>query len=185
MKRLSKPVDGDDDAFTEIFERYRLHVARVVSRYFRDRSDIEEFVQQSFTKIYFSLGKFRGNGGEAAFPAWLTRAAINVCYDEFRRRYRKPENLFTDMSDEEADYIETVADGRKPSADSSAVAGQLVERVLAGLGAEDRMAMMMVYSHEYSIEEAAGVIGITASNLNSRLFRSRNLLKKRFGYLFS
>jgi RNA polymerase sigma-70 factor, ECF subfamily len=177
-------LSGDNAAFKVIFEKYKRPMTRVVSRYFRERSDIEEFVQQCFTKVYFSLKNFRG-GGDAAFPAWMTRIAVNVCYDEFRRRQRKAENLFSEMSDEENDYVETLVDGRRPSVESLMIAAQLAEKVLAGLDTEDRMAMTLVYSEDYSLDEAAGAIGITTSNLKSRLFRCRNHIRKRFGHLFA
>lgn len=174
---------GDESAFAEIFERYKRPMTRVVSRYFRERSEIEEFVQQSFTKAYFSLKRFRG-GEQNSFPAWLTRIAINVCYDEFRRRERKGERLFAEMSDDENDYISAVADERERSADSKLIAAQLTEKLLAGLDARDRIAMMLIYSDDYSLKEAADAIGISTSNLKSRLFRCRNLIRKRFSHLF-
>src|SRR5476651_1778420 len=87
-------LSGDETAFEVIFDRYKRPMTRVVSRFFRERSEIEEFVQQSFTKAYFSLKKFRG-GEDRSFAAWMTRIAVNVCYDEFRRRQRKAENLFS------------------------------------------------------------------------------------------
>src|SRR3954447_26205551 len=70
-------LDGDEQAFAEIFERYRKLVTGVAGRFFRDRSEIEECVQQSFAKMYFSLKAFRGERG-ASFPAWATRIAVNV-----------------------------------------------------------------------------------------------------------
>lgn len=172
---------GDETSFELLFDRYRRPIARVVGRFFREQADIEEFVQQAFTKAYFSLKDFRG---DSPFKGWITRIAVNVCYDEFRRRQRKGESLFAEMSSEETDYIETVIDRRQKSADSSVIAAQLVEKVMAGLDAEDRVAMTLVYSEEYSLDEAAAAIGITTSNLKSRLFRCRNHLKKRFGHFF-
>lgn len=177
-------LDGDESVFEVIFEKYRRPMTRVVSRFFRERSDIEEFVQQSFTKAYFSLNKFRG-GGDASFQAWMTRIAVNVCYDEFRRRQRKSENFFSEMSDEENDYVGQIVDNGVASVESSMIAAQLAEKVLASLDADDRMAMTLVYSQEYSLDEAASVIGITTSNLKSRLFRCRNHIRKRFGHLFA
>lgn len=183
-ERLAEAVlAGDEHAFAEIFERHRRHVARVISRFFRDRSDVEEFVQQSFTKAYFSLKSFRG-GADHSMAAWLTRISMNICYDEFRRRQRRGESLFTEMSDEETGFVETLIDGREPSVESSLTARQLVEKVLAGLDAKDRIAMTLVYTEDYSLTEAADAMGITSSNLKSRLFRCRNQLKARFGYLF-
>jgi RNA polymerase sigma-70 factor (ECF subfamily) len=176
-------IDGDQHAFETIFERYRRPITKVVGRFFRERSDIEEFVQQCFTKAYFSLKNFRG--GDSSFQAWMTRIAVNVCYDEFRRKQRKSENLFAEMSDEENNYIETIADGKIIGTDSSMIAAQLVDKVLSALDEEDRLAMTLVYSEDYTLDEAASVIGITTSSLKSRLFRCRNHIRKRFGHLFT
>lgn len=181
LVRLS--LAGDESAFAEIFNRYRHPVARTVGRFFRDRDDVQEFVQQGFTKAYFSLKQFRG-GDDKSFAAWITRITVNVCYDEFRRRQRNGENALTELGDAEADYLRTIADARQASPETSVVAAQVAEKLLAALDAPDRVAMMMVYSEDCSLEEAADAIGISTSNLKSRLFRCRKTLKARFGYLF-
>lgn len=174
---------GDEQAFSEIFERYRRQVTRTVGKFFRDRSEVEEYVQQSFTKTYFSLKNFRG-GSDNSFPAWITRITVNVCYDEFRSRQRRGESLFTEMSDDENEYVTAFIDKRAPSVETSLAASQLAERMLAGLDPQDRVAMTLVYSEDYSLSEVAEAIGITTSNLKSRLFRCRNHIKTRFGHLF-
>lgn len=177
-------LDGDESAFSEIFNRYKMPVTRTVGRFFRERSDVEEMVQQSFTKSYFSLKKYRGRV-DRSFAAWITRITINVCYDEFRRRQRKGESLFSEMNDQENDYVSMVADGRQLSCVDSLVGSQLAEKILASLDPEDRVAMTLVYSEEFSIDEAAHFIGITTSSLKSRLFRCRNHIKRRFSHLFT
>ena len=183
-KLVAAVLAGDEAAFAEIFDRYKLQMTRTVGRFFRDRGEAEEFVQVSFTKAYFSLKKYRGVE-DRSFPAWLTRIAVNVCYDEFRRRQRKGESLFSEMSDEENDFISNVADGRQRTAADSFQAGQLAEKILAGLDPGDRVAMTLVYSEDYSIDDVAKAIGISQSNLKSRLFRCRKHIRKRFGHLFS
>lgn len=177
-------LDGDEAAFAEIFDRYKLPVTRVVGRFFRDRAEIEEFVQQSFTKAYFSLAKYRG-GEQNSFPAWLTRIAVNVCYDEFRRRTRRPESSFTDMSNDETNYVESIVDGREPGVDRKLAATELAEKMLAGLTEKDRIAMTLFYCQEYSLSEISSMTGISTSNLKTRLFRCRNQLRERFKELFS
>jgi len=177
-------LSGDETAFAEIFERYKRPMTRTVGRFFRERADIEEFVQQSFTKAYVSLNRFRG-ADERSFGAWMTRIAVNVCYDEFRRRHRKAESLFSEMSEEEDRYVETLAEDKPVAADRSLIGRQLAEKVLAGLDPKDRIAMTLVYSEDYSLDEVADAIGITTSNLKSRLFRCRNHIKQRFGHLFN
>ncbi len=183
-ERLVQAVlEGDERAFAEIFDRYKRQITRVVGRFFRDRAEIEEFVQQSFTKAYFSLKNFRG-GGEYSLASWMTRITVNVCYDEFRRRQRRGESLFTDITDEENSFLESLADDSKGSTEDAVVAFQLVEKLLSGLDPKDRIALTMVYSEDYSLAEAANAIGITSSNLKSRLFRCRSQLKAKFGHLF-
>ena len=97
----------------------------------------------------------------------------------------RSESLFTEMSDAENDYLETVADGRRPAADTSLVASQLAEKVLSVLDPKDRLAMTLVYTEDYTLSEVADAIGITTSNLKSRLFRCRNQIRHRFGHLFT
>lgn len=176
-------LGGDEQAFAEIFERHKLLVTRVVGRFFRNASEIEECVQSSWTKTYFSLKSFRG-GRDDSFPAWLTRIAVNICYDEFRRRGRRPESRFTEMDDEGAAFIESLTDANAGSAETSLASAQLAEKILSSLDARDRIAMTLVYSEDYSLSEAAAIIGISTGNLKSRLFRCRNHIRERFGYLF-
>jgi RNA polymerase sigma-70 factor, ECF subfamily len=174
---------GDERAFEEIFKRYRRLVAGTVGRFFPEKSDIEEFAQQTFTKAYLSLAKFQGIEDRSLAP-WITRISINVCYDEFRRRQRRSESLSASLSDEESDHLERMIDARAVSAEDKVVRAQLAGKILASLSPKDRIAVTMVYSEDFTIDEAAGALGISSSSLKSRLFRCRNQLKKRFGYLF-
>jgi RNA polymerase sigma-70 factor, ECF subfamily len=176
-------LSGDDTGFTDLFERHKRSVTRIAGRFFRERDDIEEVVQQAFTKAYFSLKHFAGEG-HGSFPAWISRIAVNVCYDEFRRRARKGESRFSEISEEELDHLKALADGRTPPVDSSLSSAQIAEKVLGGLKIKDRIAVTLVYSEDYSLDEAAEMLGMSTSSLKSRLFRCRSGLKARFGYLF-
>ncbi len=176
-------LDGDEQAFAQIFERYRRVVTRVVSRFFRDRSEIEEFVQQSFTKTFFSLSKFRGGRGDS-FPAWITRISVNVCYDEFRRRSRRGESSFSEIGENDTAIAEMIRDDKRPSAESALASADLAERILSSVDPKDRIALTLVYTEECSLYDVANILGISTSNLKSRLFRCRNQIKKRFGHLF-
>src|SRR5205085_11879825 len=61
---------GDESAFTELFLRHRRRVSLIASRFFRQREQIEEVVQESFMKAYFALDDF-SNQQESSFAAWL------------------------------------------------------------------------------------------------------------------
>lgn len=182
-KLVENVLAGDEASFAEIFERYKKQVTRVVGRYFRDRSEIEEHVQQAFAKAYFSLKTFRGLQ-EQSLAAWITRITVNVCFDEFRRRQRRGQSLFTDMTIAENEYVESIIDSSAGTAETELANAELADKILSSLDARDRVALTLVYSEDYSLDEVANVLGITTSNLKSRLFRCRNHIKKRFSHLF-
>jgi RNA polymerase sigma-70 factor (ECF subfamily) len=177
-------LSGDERAYAEIFERYRRPVARVIGKFFRDRSDIEELMQQSFTKAYFSLKGFHSKD-DGSLGGWLSRIAINVCYDEFRRRRREASLQVLDPEKNDENHLDRMVAESQRSAEASLISRELSDRILGCLTAEDRIALTLVYSEEYSLSEAANAIGVSTSSLKSRLFRCRSELKRRFGYLFS
>lgn len=167
---------GDDAAFGLLFERYRRLVVHLVSRFFNSRELIEELTQQAFTKIYFSLENFRGEG-EKSFQSWLSRLTINVCYDELRRRQRRPESLFTDLSNDDAEYVESIIGGESLNSEQSFINKDLAEKLLSGLDAKDRLALTLFYAEELSVSEVAEKVGWTNSNVKVRLMRTRKYLR--------
>ena len=167
---------GDETAFALIFERYRRLVAHLISRFFYGREEIEEFVQQSFTKVYFSLKDFRGERGKS-LAAWISKVTINICYDELRRRERRPENRFGDLSEEENTALERIAQSDIESAESSLIKRDLAEKLLSNLEVPDRLALTLFYGEEFSVEEVAELVGWSQSNVKTRLFRARNYLR--------
>src|SRR4051812_45844272 len=95
---------GDDSAFEQLFNRHRRRVSLIASRFFHQREQIEEIVQESFTKAYFALNDF-SNQQETSFASWIARIAFNSCYDELRRLKRRPESALSNVSEEEAAWL--------------------------------------------------------------------------------
>ncbi len=174
---------GDETAFACIFERYRKLVIHLVSRFFRQRAEIEDIVQQAFTKLYFSLKDFRG-GRERSFASWASRLTVNACYDELRRRGRRAENLFSEFSEEEREYFEQLAAEDSVNAEKRLVARDLAEKILSGLDARERLALTLLHGEDFSVAEVARIVGWSESNVKTRLFRCRNNLRNIFSHLF-
>lgn len=175
---------GDEAAFSCIFERYRKLVVHLVSRFFRQREEIEDIVQQAFTKIYFALKDFRG-GHDKSFSAWASRLTINACYDELRRRGRRAENLFSEFTDEDRRCFEQIATENSPDAEKTIVIKDLAEKILSQLDAKERLALTLLHGEDFSVAEVAQVVGWSESNVKTRLFRCRNNLRNIFRHLFS
>jgi len=171
--------DGDEAAFEELFHRHRRRVALIAARFFRERAQIEEVVQESFAKAFFALGEFT-NLRDASFAAWLARIAFNACYDELRRRKRRPEASLGELSEEEAGHLRERLRGGV-DAEAAAISRDLAAKLLARLAPEDRLVLVMLDVEGLSVADIAGTLGWTASKVKVRAHRARAQLRRVLG----
>ena len=81
-------VDGDPDAFGELFARHRDRLWAVAVRTLRDPEDAADALQDAMISAFRRAGSFRG---ESAVTTWLHRIVVNACLDRMRRRAARPE----------------------------------------------------------------------------------------------
>jgi RNA polymerase sigma-70 factor (ECF subfamily) len=169
--------DGDEAAFEELFRRHRRRVALIAARFFRTREQVEEVVQESFTKAYFALAEF-GGGRDASFAAWLARIAFNVSYDELRRQKRRPEGALEELTEEEAAALSERLRADGSDAEARAVSRDLAAKLLARLSPEDRLVLVMLDVEGLSVSEIAGLMDWTGSKVKVRAHRARASLRR-------
>lgn len=170
--------EGDESAFEEIVRRYSPRVFSVASRFFRQRTLVEEAAQEVFLKAYTQLGSFEGRG---SFEGWLTRIATNTCLNMVRGAKRRPEFTVSDLTEDEHGWLEqqSASDGlEQPSIENSVVAADLADRLLAVLPPEDQQALMMIDGEQASIKEVAEATGWSESKVKVRAFRARRKLRE-------
>jgi RNA polymerase sigma-70 factor, ECF subfamily len=172
-------ASGDEAAFEQLFLRHRRRVALIAGRFFRRREQIEEIIQESFTKAYFALADF-SNQQEASFAAWLARIAFNVCYDELRRQKRKPESSLSDVSEEESSWLKDQlrVEGAEGDIESALVARDLAAKLLSRLSAEDRLLLVMLDVEGLSVAEIAELTKWSISKVKVRAHRARASLRR-------
>jgi|SRR5919205_258916 RNA polymerase sigma-70 factor (ECF subfamily) len=168
---------GDESAFEELFRRHRRRVALIAARFFRRREQVEEVVQESFTKAFFALNEF-SNGREASFAAWLARIAFNASYDELRRQKRRPEGALEELTEEEAAALAERLRAEGSDAESRAVSRDLASKLLARLSPEDRLVLVMLDVEGLSVSEIAGLLNWTGSKVKVRAHRARAALRR-------
>jgi RNA polymerase sigma-70 factor (ECF subfamily) len=168
---------GDESAFAEIVRRYSPRVFSVASRFFRQRSLVEEAAQEVFLKAFTQLGSFEGRG---SIEGWLTRIATNTCLNMIRGAKRRPESTVSDLTDDEQQWLEHHSgDGHaQPSVENSVVATDLADRVLSVLSPEDQQALLMIDGEDASIKEVAEVTGWSESKVKVRAFRARKKVRE-------
>lgn len=168
--------DGDESAFAEIVRRYSPRVFSVASRFFRQRSLVEEAAQEVFLKAFTQLGSFEGRG---SLEGWLTRIATNTCLNMIRGSKRRPELTVSDLSAEEDEWIEQqLSDPQQPSVENNLVAADLADRVLSVLSPEDQQALLMIDGEQASIKEVAEATGWSESKVKVRAFRARKKVRE-------
>jgi len=170
---------GDEAAFEQLFERHRRRAARVVGRFFNRPERVEEIVQEVFTKVYFALDDYSSERG-ASFAAWLSRIAINACYDELRRARRRPESSISDVTDDEAVWLNAQAQAETVGGDAESitVSRDLANKLLARLGAEDRLVLTLLDGEGLRVSDIAELTGWTSSKVKVRAHRARLALRR-------
>ena len=169
---------GDESAFAEIVRRYSPRVFSVASRFFRQRSLVEEAAQEVFLKAYTQLGSFEGRG---SIEGWLTRIATNTCLNMLRGAKRRPEFTVSDLTDDEQRWLDqhSAGDGEKQrSVENSLVATDLADRLLSVLSPEDQQALLMIDGEDASIKEVAEATGWSQSKVKVRAFRARKKVRE-------
>jgi RNA polymerase sigma-70 factor (ECF subfamily) len=170
--------DGDESAFAEIVRRYSPRVFSVASRFFRQRSLVEEAAQEVFLKAFTQLGSFEGRG---SMEGWLTRIATNTCLNMVRGAKRRPEFTVSDLTEDEQGWLDQQSAGvqsAQPSVENSVVATDLADRLLSVLSPEDQQALLMIDGEEASIKEVAEATGWSESKVKVRAFRARRKVRE-------
>lgn len=171
---------GDHAAFDQIFERHRRRVARLAGRFFNRPERVEEILQEVFTKVYFNLDAYSPDRGHS-FSAWLSRVTINACYDELRRARRRPESSISDITTDEADWINVQLQGKRSNAESAVISRDLANKLLSRLSAEDRLVLTLLDAEEMAVAEIAVVMGWKVSKVKVRAHRARHSLRRVLG----
>jgi RNA polymerase sigma-70 factor (ECF subfamily) len=179
LELVSRVRAGDDAAFEELFNRHRRRVSLIASRFFRQPQQLEEIVQESFTKAYFALADF-SNTQENSFAAWLARISFNTCYDELRRLKRRPESALSDVSEEESAWLKENLRAVNPGSDieATAISRDLAAKLLARLSAEDRLVLVMLDAEGMSVSEIAKSLDWSVPKVKVRAHRARASLRR-------
>jgi RNA polymerase sigma-70 factor, ECF subfamily len=171
---VAQVVNGSREAFDELVRRHRGPIYTLIRTLAGDESDAEDLTQECFVRAYVAIVRFRR---EASFRTWLTRIAVNVVRTHLarQRRARQPVSL------------DAVEDGEPSSTDAALVVSsdleasltrrQAIERALALLPEDYRIALTLrdVYGFEY--HEIAGVLHVPIGTVESRVFRARRRLR--------
>ena len=171
--------EGDESAFEEIMRRYSRRVFHYASKFFRQRSLVEEAAQEVFLKAFTELGSYEGRG---SMEGWLTRITTNTCLNMLRSSKRRPELTVSDLTDDETTWLDNhmavAATERHQSSERSLAAADLAGRVLQTLAPDDRLVLTLIDGEDASVDEVVKMTGWSKSKVKVRAFRARRQMRE-------
>lgn len=172
---------NDIDAFNHLILTYQDMAYSIAYRILQDEEAAADAVQTAVITAFRKLYQFKGEN----FKAWLMRIVTNACYDELRRRKRRPTVSLDDIESESDGYdyeqsvestftapIETPEDAYNRSGLQEAI-----EDCLARLNEMHRTVVVFADVEGYSYEETAEILDISLGTVKSRLSRARERLR--------
>jgi RNA polymerase sigma-70 factor (ECF subfamily) len=189
---LQRAARGDEQAFGELFARYRDRLKRMVhlrlSRRLQGRVDDDDVLQEAYLEVAKQLPKY---AQEPALPFYLwLRHLTGLKLAEIHRRH-----LGTQLRD--ADREVTLHRGGLPEADSASLAAQLlgklttpsqaaikaetrlyVQEALNSMDPIDREVLALKHFEQLSTSEIAAVLGLSKAGAGSRYLRAIKRLRE-------
>lgn len=176
---VERARQGDREAFRVLVERYQRKVAAMALGMLRNREDALDVVQDTFTKAYQSLDKFKG---DSSFYTWIYRIGVNLCIDHQRRESRYVP-LTVDSEDSGDELVppsaeELERDQPFDDARSAELGGRLVQAI-EELTPEHRAVILLREVDGLSYEEISQVLECPKGTVMSRLHYARRQLQTR------
>jgi RNA polymerase sigma-70 factor (ECF subfamily) len=163
-------ASGEQAAMREAVEAFLPQIFATAKRLLRNEADAEEVAQETFLRIWNSVGDWTPKG--ARLRTWVVRITINLCYDRMRRKSfgkSDPLDAAPEMADDAPDAVAQLA-----AQDRS----DMVEEAMHCLPDRQRLALQLVHFDEMSNGEAASAMDVSVDALESLLARGRRALKK-------
>ncbi|HEY0548700.1 MAG TPA: RNA polymerase sigma factor [Verrucomicrobiae bacterium] len=172
---IAAVLQGDIASFEPLVVKYSPRLFATARRYARREDEIEDVVQEIWSKAFHKLASFRG---DAPFEHWLMRMAVRTCYDFLREHQRNRENTFTELTTEEDDWIERFIASPEGASEHADAAKQLVERLMKMLSPSARLIIQLLEIEDRSVKEISALTGWSVPLVKVRAFRARAEMKK-------
>lgn len=171
---IKRAQRGDVAAFNRLVLHYQEQVYNVAYRIMGEPQAAEDATQEAFIAAYKALNRFRGG----SFKSWLMRIVTNACYDELRRRKRRPQTSLDRITDEN----ESFAFLRSPEEGPEKIQQRLevmhaIEDCLQTLPDDQRITAVLGDVEGYDYQEIAGLTGVSLGTVKSRMSRARAKLR--------
>ena len=155
--KLAELAINDDEAFTELYEKYFPLVYGMIFARLKDVTAADDVVSEIFMKVALNLDS---HDKKYAFSTWLFTIARNTLADYYRRQIRRFEESWDAFLEREAPISE--------QPEEKLLASERTEKLLRAMSKLDerqRRIIELKYWSELSNVEIAEILGLSASNV--------------------
>ena len=168
--------------FERIIEQHKGILFKVARTYCPDTEDQEDLIQEMMIQIWQSIHNYNG---QYKMSTWLYRISMNVAISSYRKRSSRVKR-YADMKEQTAETTHDTLDTLDALDEQTEHERhlKLLEQFIHQLKEIDK-ALMILYLEDKSHAEIAEILGISASNVGTKIGRIKEQLKKRFSQLKS
>ncbi len=160
---------GDRGAMKDFYDAYSGYLTAVCSRYVGGRDDVKDVLQESFIKIFGSIGRFEYRG-DGALRAWAGRIVVNESLKYLRDRKKLRVTVAAEeaagMTEEVYPDIETIPEAA-------------ILKMISSLPDGYRTVFNLYVFEKKNHREIAAMLNIAENSSASQLHRARNVLARR------
>lgn len=166
---VSQARAGDAGAWDALFRRFQLPLYVYVFELVRDEQTSLDIVQETFINAARHIGSLRN---DAKFGSWLFGIAHQKCIQRWRKQAREEmlREEFSNISDE----LETGPDELLIRQEEEAEFMNLLDQ----LPAPQKSVLLLYFMEDFSLEEIAGITGVSVGTVKSRLHYAKKSLRQ-------
>jgi RNA polymerase sigma-70 factor (ECF subfamily) len=173
-KLILRFQEGDINAYNELVKRYKDRLLNFVFRYFNNKEQAEDVVQDTLIKLYTHASYYKNI---AKFSTWIFTIAKNNALTELRKNKRKQtDSLWTDDGKViDINSNDQTLDRRV----QNEIAVDQLNKFLDEIPENFRMAVVLRDFQELSYDEISKILEIPIGTIKSRINRGRIQLAEK------
>jgi RNA polymerase sigma-70 factor (ECF subfamily) len=165
--QIAMGKDLGQERFAALLEEHQGILFKAANSYCRNAADREDLIQEIRVQLWRAFSAY---DERRPFSTWMYRIALNVAIS-FARRTRQRERFTVPLDTSEAERI--VADAAQEPDERL----EALYRILNSLDELNR-ALLLLYLDDYSYREIAEILGITETNVATKISRLKQQIRK-------
>lgn len=164
MSIITQIKNGDEEAFAELIEQYKLPIYKTAKSILKDEDDVCDAIQDTALSIYRNIKNLKN---EKHFKTWVIRITINKCYDILTKHKLNNEKILkaqTNLLEMHTDF------------DNNVILQTDLQKAIDLLEEDLKVVTVLYYYNDLSISEIADILNIPKGTVKSRVFRAREKL---------